>query len=568
MIFNNYLIGIIEDNTWVFYLSYLIKGLRGCTSYVGYPTGSCISINEPFSQFSAYFITRIFSPVFGYNLIILGGFALNFFFAFWFFKKLFKPFTALLLSTVFFVSPYFAYQSRSHIDLLQFWPVVWFLGTLFFSKSRYKGVYLGLLLALITSFSNYLGYFTILFTFLYLVFGFLLDKSKIHSFKKYYSSVLVGAAVFVLISMTFLWPYIKSNYLVPRVPIGDKTVAKVVNKPLEDFVIFSSRPWYYLMPSVDNPFFGGTSQGFLTKISSGGNYLTANYFKSEHSASFLGWVNMCLAVAGLISLAVSFKTRRDSESRSPISYLVLSLSIIGLVILSMPPYVSVSGISFYTPSFLLFKAFPMFRVLARLGVLILFLMLIFTGYGYELILRSAGSRRSTRFLSYILIIFLVVFSLAESFITIKITNVSASPKVYTYIGDTVLQKSPIVVYPYSKTTDAVFWISTYKQPLINPRFYEDTKTGFIAEDFTKNLNTTNGLNKAREMGAKYMVYFYEEDGNSAAGVFNGYPYFTKVEQFTENSPDEQQTKLGNYVLAKISDLGSGRSNSAILYSFK
>lgn len=574
MILSYYFIGLIEDNAMVFFLPYLIKTLVGCTNYIGYPSGYCRSLltgNEPVTYITSYLLTGFINPVFAYNILICGSFLLTLLLSFKFFKNIFSPLASGIISVVFVASPYFSYQSRSHIDLIQFWPVIWFLNVLFFSKNRYKSIHLGLILSLITGISNYLGYFTLLFSSLYSIVYFLVTPSKISVCKKYFSQVVVTLLTFMLVSLTFLTPYIRSNYLMSKDSKMRRESETVLNRPFEDFIIFSSRPWYYLIPSVDNPFLGAVSQVFLTKISSGGNYLTTNYFKSEHSASFLGLINLSLAVAGFTYLLINIKARKVFISKLSISPLILSLCIFGLVVMSMSPFVSVSGISFYTPSFLLFKVFPMFRVLTRLGVLILFLTLIFTGYGYEVILKYFPPKNVKKYLFYTLSVFLAFLSLLEFYIPIKITNAKTPPAVYTYIKETDSQKSPIVVYPYSKTSEAVFWISTYNKPLINPRSYENLSTGFKSEDFTADLITLAGLEKARDLGAKYLVYFYEEDKYKNSLFFNNVNYLKEVDRFAQNITDESQITMPffkKFVLAKILNVGTGKSSSAILYSFQ
>jgi len=398
MILTNYLIGFIEDNAGLFSIPRLIPGLKGYTDFVGYPTGLCQNLlvsSQPFVFIFDFLLTKLINPVLAYNLIVLGGTTLNFFFAFRFFKKLFGRFIAVLLAAVFLFSPYFAYQGRSHFDLIQFWLVIWFLDMLFFSKSRHKAVFLGLLLTLVTGISNYLGYFTILFAGLYTVSSFRFKRATIVAGLR---SIIVTAIVFILSSSLFIAPYITSNYFSPKVSTEKSIDNKVASRPFEDFITFSSRPWYYLLPSVDNPFFGGLSQKFLDRISSGGNYLTQNYFKAEHSASYLGWINLILAFVGLLSWWIPQRSRRGSrisppapptaaESATPLNLPTLLITIIGLIILTMPPSITVNGMTVVTPSYILFKFFPMFRVLARAGVLILFLTLIFTGYGYQALIR-------------------------------------------------------------------------------------------------------------------------------------------------------------------------------------
>jgi len=564
MILIDYLIGFMEDNIEFLTFPKLISSLRGCTDYVGYPVGLCrdfLASNQPLIFIPALLIAKLVDPVLAFNLIVLGGTILNFFFAYRFFKKLFGRFIAVLLSTVFFFSPYLAYQSRSHFDLLQFWPVIWFLDTFFFSQSRHKAVFLGLLLTLITGISNYLGYFTVLFMVLYLTFCFLVRPNKALTLKLYYRNVIKGTVVFMLSSALFMAPYVKANFFMPRVRVEINTNEKAVNRPFEDFVTFSSRPWYYLLPSVDNPFLGRLSQNVLAKLADRGNYLTQNYFKAEHSASYLGWINLSLALVGVISL---FRQKISLQMPALINYSALLMAIVGLIILTMPPSISLNGVTLYSPSYILFEIFPMFRVLTRMGVLILFLTLIFTGFGYLALVNLLVARNISRKVIQLTLLVLALFSMSEFFIPLKVTHVGTPPKVYTYLETTGLPKSPIVVYPYNKTNEAFFWMTAHKQPLINPRFYENKETGFVSEDFTKMLTTAGGLEVAQNMGAKYLVYFYEDGRNEDADFFATSPLLMQVDGFKEKDPVERQ--IGAFV--RIIEAGSSVTNSAILYKFK
>lgn len=570
MIISNFLIGFVEDNMGFFVISTLVSRLPGCTDYIGFPTGYCFGSlvnNQPVISILSYVLARLSNPVAAYNLIVLGGMALNYFFSFRFFKKIFGRFIALLLATVFIANPYLAYQSRSHFDLMQFWPVIWFLDTLFFSKSMHKNIYLGLLLTLLMGVSNYLCYFTVLFAAIYLVFKLLLSKSKISDVKSYWRGVVKTLAVFILLSSTFIAPYVKSNFFSTRIRIEENINSAAVNRPFEDFIVFSSRPWYYLLPSVDNPFFGELSQKFLNQLSNGRNYLTQNYFKAEHSASYLGWMNLILALVGVVWL---FRVKRET---SQVNYPALLITIIGLIILTMPPSITLKGVTIYTPSNILFKTFPMFRVLARAGVLILFSTLIFTGYGYRSLINLSISTKIKRKVVQLVLSVMALFSISEFFIPLKITHVGTPPKVYTYLGATEQLKAPIVVYPYSKTNEVLFWTNIYKQPLINPHSYENKETGFVSTDFTNLLKSSGGLEKAHNMGARYLVYFYGDDDVQSMNFFNQSQYLIKIDNFKEENQGERQITISpieplTFTFIRIVEAGTAESNSAVLYKFR
>lgn len=568
-----YLIGFIEDNAGFFIIPRLISGLKGCSDFIGYPSGICLNLfadNQPFTLVPTHLLAKVADPVLIYNLFVLGGLVLNFLFTFRFFSKIFGRFKAFLLATVFITSPYFAYQSRSHVDLIHFWPVVLFLDTLFFYNGRYKAIVLGLLLTLITGISNYLGYFTLLFTVIFTVLSSRTSKGITRQF-------VTTAIVFALSSSFFIAPYIMANYSPFQVRVEEQVSSRTVRRPIEDFVTFSSRPWYYFLPSVDNPFFGSLSQNFLTRLSSKGAYLTQNYFKAEHSASYLGWVNMSLALVGAISLLIK---KQPINISAPLSYSALLMSVVGLIVLTMPPFITTGGAVIYTPSYILFRVFPMFRVLSRMSGLVLFLTLIFTGYGYVvvenlLVIKTPNHHKFRVNLVVTRLIFAILafISVVEFFIPPKITHVGVPPKVYSYIEAASYIKSPVVVYPYNKTNQAIFWMTVYKQPLINPRTYENTSTSFISEEFTKLLNTTYGLENARRMGARYMVYFYTADGGESTNFFNQSEYLTKINEFEENDQSERLISLPQmgssmFTIMRIVEAGSAKSNSAILYEFR
>lgn len=192
MLLDNYFVGIIEDNARFFTIPSLIRGIAGCTSYFGYPTGFCQSLVtyfQPLSAIPSFILVNITRPVFAYNIVILGSLGLNIYFCLKFFKRFFEHYIAVLLSAIFIFSPYFFYQIRSHYELFQFWPVMWYLDILLFSKRTQRSVVLGFLLTLIMGISSYLGYFTLLLSTLYLISKLLFSKHKTIFIEKFWMGI-------------------------------------------------------------------------------------------------------------------------------------------------------------------------------------------------------------------------------------------------------------------------------------------------------------------------------------------------------------------------------------------
>ena len=181
--------------------------------------------------------------------------------------------------------------------------------------------------------------------------------------------------------------------------------------------------------------------------------------------------------------------------------MALGLTAIFLAVLTMPPIFFVAGKAIYTPSYILFRLFPMFRVLSRLGIVVLLIELVFTSLGY---LRVYEALKRYRFM----IVFLAMISLAEFYIPVRFTNLSAPPQAYEYLKTSGIESAPIVVYPYSKTTEALYWVYYHNFPLVNSRGFENS------EALTKSLATCEGVRAAAELGARYLVSFQTtEDTN-------------------------------------------------------
>lgn len=589
-----HLIGIFEDNIGLISQAYLERSHEAASlTHPLTPQSHYPLSNQPFTWDLYFFLTSFFDPVVVYNLFLLMGIFLTFIAAFLFFRQYFKSrMLALGLTTIFTFSPYFYYQSRSHLDLSQVWVLLFFILALQRAQHLRDFFLLGLLLTTVFGVSNYLGYFALLFTALYFISKevtfrlqdlFFITKREIKGF-------FVTLITFLITSSIFLGPNIMNNYggflqdlfhkdtkpqpattkIFDTFTVGDswklqpqkttqETPSKAFKRPLEDFFTFTSRPWYYLLPSVDNPFFGGITRKFIDWLKNQRHYwLAQNYFPSEHSASYLGWVNLILAFLGIKTVIRSLKKKKQrhrdiTQELEVISFLGL---IIGLFLLTMPPYITIKTHIIFLPSYLLMRIFPMFRTLARLGALILLCLLIFTGYGFQALLDPLKDNptKSHSFSAHILrqlwlrvaftfMPLLFLLDLAEFFIPIKISQVSNPPPMYSYIKEQTPPQSILAVYPYGKSREALFWRKEYQRILINPRDFKNEAFGFDAEEFTQNLTTCKGILEAKNLQTTYILFFPEISNDKEK---------KKAINFFETTPLlSQEKELDNGVLHKI-----------------
>ena len=547
----NYLLGTVEDNIHALVFPQLINGLgTQQIAYVGYPYGFSFDLihqNEPLFNLIFFCVSYLVrNTIITYNLFVVVTYMLIFFSAYTFYKSFFhNKVVPLILSTIFIFNPYIAYQARSHLALLQIWLVILFLYLYLFREFKFKVFVLGLLLTITAAASNYLGYILIILLGVLVVSSALVHKGINIEVRKQISTAFLILTVAGISSLTFLYPYIKNNYII-RNTKTEVAQAGTLARPIDDFVLFSSRPWYFVLPSVDNPIWGNTTRTILDTLETKwGHYLTFNYFKSEHSSVYLGFISLLLAIAGAISTLKSSTNNKDRK-------MLFTLGITGvlLALLTFPPYVIISGKYIYTPSYLLYLTFPMFRVLSRFGFVITLIELIFTGYGISLI-QYKISKTKLRYPVYVVITLLAI---SEFFIPLKITKVLEMPKVFRYIKDYTPEQTVIATFPYDKNTEAFFWLKDYKRNYIN-----------VPGAFAKNLASDEGLLTAKSLTPDYLVYFYKADPNSEENLkfFDTAKELKKVGVFDSDKPEI----IYKGPLVQINDIGNVKDNSAILYEF-
>jgi len=599
-----FLIGTLGDNLWIFWESFRLNiGISSDNYYGLFGNNLPRVFSEPSLWLPYFFISKLLSNVLLWNTFIVSMFIINLFISYRFFRVFVDKYISLCLSLIWCFSPFVFYRSEQHLSLSAIFVVPLFLYLVIKLKEfKYSNLLLGFCIALIFTFSNYSGYFLLLLYSLYFIFKALiykkgnLIKSLIFLLKK----LFILYFTFTLSVTILAFKYIYYTYFLSQ----SVTSVQGVERNLEDFFYFTSRPWYYFLPSPENPWFGGFTTRVINWLQNDwGYWLTYNYFPSEHSASYLGYINFIFAVLGLVyvykklkffkvikwgsfrlvSLKIKYlyfnriyeaEVEKNTELKKYLNIFILGLVAIVLIVLTMPPYFTISLHKVYMPSFILWKIFPMFRVLARMGVLILLIELIYTGFGYVYFLKILKSKllklksnqlgslliKKWSVTSFFILLPFITLSLMEFYVPITLTDVSTPPAVFTYIKNDTPKNSVIAVYPYGKTGDAVFWLSEYQRNLANPKDYVNLENGFSSSEFTKKLNTCEGLLNAKNSGINYLVYFYGKDGNKDIIAFSEFSGIKKVEQFYETGLEQ----VGNKYY-KIINKSNAQSFSAILF---
>lgn len=546
------LFGILEDN-----IGMLILHWR--------PQPFTVS-SEPLFYTFYQILSNYIDSIFLYNLLVFLTWIFLIFFSFKFFSMFFNDrFISICLSLVFSFSPYFYYHMQSHLVLTQFWIVLIyliFLVKIFLKESKvFDFIFIGTILAILALTSNYLGFFSIVFTLLYfLIYWMFTIKETPTKFYKYIFGLLTIFLTFLTIFFTFNFRFL-NILLNPNYQELSTNLKIVTGRPIEDFFIFSSRPWYYILPSIDNPFFGELSSKLILDLQSNwGIFLTDNYFKSEHSSSFLGISNLIIGFAGLLFLINSYK-KNINTNYFEIQAIILSIVCLALVLFTMPPYLTFFGKNIYSPSYLIYEFFPMFRVTSRLGVFVLLLWLILVGFGYKVIFSYLRKREFSNLKIRIIFLFMVTISLLEFYIPPKFINFSDTPDVFRYIKENLNPEDKIVVYPHSKTKESLFWSKYYSKDLINTygAAHNIDEKIITNVEFTENLTTCKGIYDAIGLGATFLVFFPNE-----AYINGDFSFISGIEEvFRFENISQQEYNASKFWT--IQNIGNNHSNVAILY---
>ena len=541
--------GFLEDNIGYLILSHNSFSIESSSEFL-------------FFKIYLYFLNFI-NPSLLYNLYIVFIFLLNFIVSIYFFKFfLNSSFVSVILSLLVTFSPYSLYQSQNHPVLMNIWIIYLFI-IICFKLIEGKGMLLfilsGLFFGSLTSISNYLGFFGLLFSFIYLGINNILQIYLIIQGTTRDRSMLLKTFVLFISSLftilLFNYRFVEVN-LISRSEVDTNYYLK---RSIDDFFIFSSRPWYYLIPSIDNPFYGGYSYKILQLLeTSWGNFLVKNYFKSEHSASFLGIFNIILAIFGFYYIS---KNKNNIKKFQQL--LILGVVAIILIFFTMPPYLNLGWFTVYFPSYLIAEYFSMFRVLSRLGIFILIIQLIFTGYGYINLIEILRFYNVKTIYYYSVCLLIFSISLSEFFIPFKFTDTRQTPDAYSFLKDYSDPSYRLAVFPRGKYIESSFWSKDPKIDIVDLEKNHIVNSKKILKDAFYNhvAFTCEGLEILRSYGVSHILYFYNLDQNSEKKIEFFNRNLDKINEFKNISLDES---YGNSFY-KIINTGNTYSNQSVLF---
>ncbi len=385
----------------------------------------------------SYLLTFFFGDVLSYNFLLLISFPLSGVFSYLLFFEMTKDkITSLIFSLVFAFSPYHFWKAYNHLDLsmIQYIPLfLWSLIRLERVKNLKRALICGLTLSILILLNFYYGFFALLTLSLFFLFGIILEifRKELKIIKRIYLYSLVLISSF-LISVPFILPVLKT--FIFKSPITVAT-AEVYQRPLDNLLLLTARPWSYFLPSIDNPFLGGLSLKAYKFIKGLSNDFKTDMPFPHETTVYLGLFSL---IFFLLSIYLWWRGKINNKILP-----LLIFTTLGLFIMSLPPFVIIKNITIRLPSFYLHQYFPMFRSYGRLGIFVLPLFAAIASLGFSYFLSGLKSRKK------VLAIFASVIFIMFEFTNIppfKVTSFAKIPAVYEWLkresGDPIILEYP------------------------------------------------------------------------------------------------------------------------------
>lgn len=483
-----------------------------------------ISKIDPLNSLVNAIFFYLFDPILAANLISLLYIGISLFVTYKLFRALSNAgnkYLAVIFALLYTFSIHFLYRLISFTPNLM--QIFIFPGLVYLVWiKKIKTWKLAFILLGAFAFTSYYGFFALIMcgTMLFLEGIFTKGNWRQKSFKVLKEmGTLVLPLIFGL-ALIFFSSFIQ-NFKPITSQIGSTTEEKrVVYRPIEEYYNLSFRPWYFFIPPKNSVFFGDISKDIYQQIQNTNYYLADDYTEEEAAGSFMGWHFMLGIMLTVLILGLSkSKHKYTAQALFPnvysnIDLIIKSVGVIFVILLiSQPPSFTISGITFYTPSYILYMIAPVFRSLVRLSTVIyLFVLIINYFFILDLFQLKPSKSYKALFTSMFLAINYIIFA-----IKIPIIDFSNPPGDISFLN-TIQSEQSIVVYPKADYY-SIFWITKHRHKLLNPVDYKTSEL-IDSEKISKELVTIEGIKNAKDLGASILVYYKNSGQKRSDETYN------------------------------------------------
>ena len=496
-------------NLWWLKFSYVNGLSTEVHNYAVYPFGVDIT-NNPYQYTSAYsgiILSHIVDEIVVFNILKLASFPLLSLTTFLLIYYLTNDrFVSALVGLVYSFSPFHVIHNMAHFANIYWLPLaILFLLKLLKDGGYKNSILLGFFGGLTFVDNAYYGYFfgLLIPVFVIVLLFYKNNRATILS-ALFIKTTLTSFLTFIVVIFPMFYPTIKgiivhqSNHL-----LG----INIVN--FSDLFIGSSKPLDYLLPSKHNPFLGWLIPDFGMSHLKGHRY-TEHTLYIGYSLIFLGGYAFYCALRKKGQLGINSKDRQTA-------YLFFVIAIIAMI-LSAPPFIPlgdyqinyqtrevIAEYKIYLPQYFLYKIFPMFRVYARMGAIVLLAVCVMAAFSLKEILNRINTQKGKYI--FLSLFTLVIFVEYAEFPSFRLTKVK-EPEVYKWLASQSGQ-FPIVEYPLGASDDPYttyeyyFYQRMHKKYLVNGAL-----KGTPADEFRKeviDISKNETIDKLKRIGVKYIL---------------------------------------------------------------
>lgn len=469
-------------------------------------------------QVLAYdYLYKVAGPYLYRNILTLLSFFLSALFTYMLVHYLTRSRLAGVVSgVVFALSPYHLFHAYQHLDLANIQWIPLFALSLVklvsevelysdWKKLLKNAAFCTVSYALVVFENYYYGYMVAIFTLSFLLI-YLIYRST-WKLPQYRGKEIAMALVLTLLLVTiavlpFVYGYVKTFAAQPEGISSQKPA--VYSRVYPQLFFFSAHLKDYYLPPVDHPLWGGGVERIVSKFK--------DYDNLFENTLFLGYLPLLLTALALVRFwrGGSWRNSLDKKSTPPDQNLrrwtfTFALLALMMVIFSAPPVSRFFGIPLYFPSHLLHKLFPMFRVYARFGMLVMLCVAVLAGIGLTYFLQRIRTAHHRSIL--VAIIIGVVMLEFANFPPYRTTRDPEMPEFYHWLAsqpqDVVVAEYPLVSFEEPQTYQYLSY-----QKFHQKRLFNGAVLGTVYDSIRKELvdiSRPETVSILKSLGVRYVI---------------------------------------------------------------
>jgi hypothetical protein len=447
--------------------------------------------SQPIAENLLIMLARLFNEITAYNFFIFFAFPLTAIATYILVDKLLhNKIAAFVAGLVFGFCPAVVMQAAGGHAAFAFNVFIpLFLLALFYNRAQHtllSSFYVAACFALILSNALYFGYFATYIAIFFLVFDML--NSEGGEKGAVFRSYLCCAVIAIILILPFEYQAIYQ-----QLSWSDGTLTKAGHiRNFSELVIFSSRPWEFLIPSIDHPILGRSIYDFTLTHLHGSNI--------PEQTLYLGVVPIGLLLTGIILIVC-----RKFDVNHRTFFLFFAFGALWMYFLSLPPLFSIGSVNVPTVSYFAYYVAPMFRVYARFGILVNFFVACAASVVLTHLYQSMKRARYYMMLAVLLpMLTFEYWSVPPDYAL----AVDQPPEVYKWLAkepkDIIVAEYPMTSSDESAFYTYLFWQRIHRKKLVNGASPDNARAWAFFEK-VKDLSNPETPTLLQTVGVKYVI---------------------------------------------------------------